>query len=151
MDDLQLRFHKARGWYSLTALCRRPMYVSGTHLSQSRPCGTRYQACASLDISGSPGWAFSYLVDNPVWIKTSLALFQPHLMLWPCHCHLNCYLQHQGVTRPNYAWENARTGPLAVLQFLRTGFGNKLSLLAEVKTRGQLEQVAYESNGTIEE
>ena len=149
MGDLQLRFHKARGgWYSLTALSQTDVCLR--HPSVAEP-PTWYQACAYLDISGSPGWVFSYLVNNLVWIRTSLALFQPHLMLWPCHCHLKRYLQHQGVTRPNDAWENARTGPLAFLQFLRTGFGNKLSLQAEVKARGQLEQVAYESNGTIEE
>jgi hypothetical protein len=36
--DSYVQFLKARGcmWYSLTALCRRHMYVSGTNLSQSR-------------------------------------------------------------------------------------------------------------------
>lgn len=39
------------------------MCVSGMHLPQSR---LSYQACAYLNISGSPGWTFSYLMNNLV-------------------------------------------------------------------------------------
>lgn len=118
---------------------KRCRHAGGVTLTTCGSAAGRTKPCAYLDFSGFSDLVIFLSQEQPcayIDLTSSISTSLRLLCLWN-----NIHFASDNtrwLSDPNHALENTRSGPSFRTNFLRTGFGNRLSMQAEVKSHAHL-------------